>query len=565
VDRVDRNLPSLATVRSPSTVVDQGGGRYGIFITSRHLQASDPDSPSQELQFSITRPPHFGYLENAVTGELQEELTGAYIKGRFTQRDVDQRAVAFVLPADMEVTADSFQFRLTDPAGNAALPQTLELSWSRVEFSATCYRTCETSGTLQIQIQRSGRSIDPAYVAIRVEEGSAKPGRDFTHSTAALIQFDPGVNVKTWNIYLIDDGLEENHETFTVILKNPKNAVLGQRTSATVEIIDPREGRCDPEDLMVEEDMKLLPPPPPPPPPGSPQPPKPEVEEEEDPVTDIEAELLWESQPHPPRGDVPHRQPYLDYAEREPQDQAVPGYTHIHYHTRQLPAVGTGRTGHRVRTRGPRVPLSGGERRTEEKVWTFHSLTPLRLEEVNPSGVEWSGSPQSHLLQELRVSDAPQTDHPPKIHPELHQHRTGQPVSRLCPDGWTHYRGSCYILHSSAACWSCAQQTCSRLFNSNLSSLCSRKDVTWLWKFAGRKPFWIGLSGGPGHWAWADGQPVSFSKLKGPPVDYSGSGADCVLVQTPRRWISTQCSDRNQHRFICSMQTLTDTAAFTHI
>lgn len=48
--------------------------------------------------------------------------------------------------------------------------------------------------------------------------------------------------MKTWNIYLVDDGLEENHEMFTVMLKNPKNAVLGQRTSATVEIIDPRGG-----------------------------------------------------------------------------------------------------------------------------------------------------------------------------------------------------------------------------------------------------------------------------------------------------------------------------------
>lgn len=51
-----------------------------------------------------------------------------------------------------------------------------------------------------------------------------------------------GVNVKTWNIYLIHDGLEENHETFTVSLKNPQNAVLGQRTSASVEIVDPRGG-----------------------------------------------------------------------------------------------------------------------------------------------------------------------------------------------------------------------------------------------------------------------------------------------------------------------------------
>ncbi|XP_049444192.1 FRAS1-related extracellular matrix protein 1b [Epinephelus fuscoguttatus] len=548
VDRVDRTPPSLTTRRSPSTVVDLGGGRFGIFITSKHLQASDPDSPTEELEFSITRPPHFGYLENA--------LTGAYIKGRFTQRDVDRRAVVFVLPADMEVTADSFQFRLTDPAGNTMLPEILELSWSRVELSATCYRTCETAGTLQIQIQRSGKSVDPAYVAIQVEDGSAKPGRDFTHSSASLIQFDPGVSVKTWNIYLIDDGLEENHETFTVTLKNPKNAVLGQRTSATVEIIDPRGGRCDPDDLRVEEDEKRLPPPHPPP--RLPEPPKPE---EEDPVTDIEAELLWESQPHPPRGDVPNRRAYLDYGEGEPQDQAVPNsYSQIHHYSRQLPGTGsgstgsTGSTGHRVKHGGLKVHLSG-DRRSEEKVWTFHSLTPLRLEELKPGDAGWSWLPHGGLLQDLPVGDPPQMDHPElRHHPELRQRKTGKLVSSSCPDGWTHYRRRCYIVSSSVASWASAERSCSLLFNSSLTSVRSRRDMTWLWKFAGRKPFWIGLSGGPGRWMWADGRSVSFSRLRGAPLGRGESdiGSDCVLVENPRSWISTSCSPETQHTFICS-------------
>ncbi|TMS20502.1 hypothetical protein E3U43_006995 [Larimichthys crocea] len=542
VDRVDRTPPSLTTRQSPSVVVDLGGGRYGIFITSKHLQASDPDSPTEELEFSITRPPHFGYLENA--------LTGAYIKGRFTQRDVDQRTVVFVLPADMEVTADSFQFLLTDPAGNTALPEILELSWSRVELSATCYRTCETAGTLQIQIQRNGKSADPAYVAIQVEEGSAKPGRDFTHSTAGLIQFDPGVSVKTWNIYLIDDGLEENHETFTVTLKNPKNAVLGQRMSASVEIIDPRGGRCDPDDLRVEDDEKRLPAPP-----RFPDPPRPEKEEEvEDPVTDIEAELLWENQPQPPRGDVPNRRPYLDYGVQDPQDQAASSYSQIYYPSRQLPGTGTGGTGHRVRHGGLKVHLSG-ERRTEEKVWTFHSLTPLRLEELKPGDVGWSQSPQSRLLQEVPVGDHPQMDHAePRHHPELRQRKTEKSVSSSCPDGSTHYRRRCYIISSSVASWASAERTCSLLFNSSLTSVRSRRDMSWLWRFAGRKPFWIGLSGGPGHWMWADGKPVSFSRLKGAPLGRSESdtGSDCVLVENPRSWISTSCSPETQHRFICS-------------
>lgn len=57
---------------------------------------------------------------------------GGYIKGRFTQKDVDQKAVRYIIPSDMEVTADSFEFKLTDPAGNIMLP----------EVYVICYCVC---------------------------------------------------------------------------------------------------------------------------------------------------------------------------------------------------------------------------------------------------------------------------------------------------------------------------------------------------------------------------------------------------------------------------------------
>uniref|UniRef100_A0A3B3UH26 Fras1 related extracellular matrix 1b n=1 Tax=Poecilia latipinna TaxID=48699 RepID=A0A3B3UH26_9TELE len=219
--------PAVFSIQ-PSTVTDLGAGRYGIFITSRHLRGSDPDSPAELLEFSVIMPPQFGSLENAATSAISQ---------RFTQRDLDRRSVLYIVPVDVDVTADGFWFRLVDPAGNGAPPH-LELFWSRVQLSASCYRTCETSRTLQIQIQRGGRSADPAYVSIQqVEEGSAKAGRDFTHSSATLIQFDT-VNVKTWSVFPLDDGLEENHETFSVTLRNPQNAVMGQRNTAAVEILD---------------------------------------------------------------------------------------------------------------------------------------------------------------------------------------------------------------------------------------------------------------------------------------------------------------------------------------
>lgn len=54
---------------------------------------------------------------------LWSVFTGGYIKGRFTQKDLEQKAIRYIIPADMEVTADSFEFRVTDPAGNTMLPE----------------------------------------------------------------------------------------------------------------------------------------------------------------------------------------------------------------------------------------------------------------------------------------------------------------------------------------------------------------------------------------------------------------------------------------------------------
>ncbi|KAK7889207.1 hypothetical protein WMY93_024767 [Mugilogobius chulae] len=154
IDRPDRTPPSLLSRLSPSTVSSLGSGRFGIILDRSHLQASDPDSEDQELTFTITKPPRHGHLENL--------LTGSYIQTRFTQKDINQKSVVYLLPVDIDVTKDNFLFVLSDPAGNSLPPQSLDLTWSRVEFSASCYRTCETSGLCRSK----SRELAPAQTRL---------------------------------------------------------------------------------------------------------------------------------------------------------------------------------------------------------------------------------------------------------------------------------------------------------------------------------------------------------------------------------------------------------------
>ncbi|XP_077463908.1 FRAS1-related extracellular matrix protein 1b [Stigmatopora argus] len=523
VEPVDRTPPVLTALGRPSEVVRLSDGRYGVFVTSKHLRAADDRAPPDQLRFSVLSPPTFGHLENV--------RTGAYVRGRFAQRDVESRSLVFVLPADADVTEDRFVFGLSDPAGNAAPPQTLTVSWSRIELAAQSFRICETAGALEIPLRRSGASAEPAYVAVRVRDGTAKAARDFTHSTASLVQFDPGVERKTWSIYPRADGLEENDEDLSVELSRPHNAVLGHVTSARVLILDPRGGKCD---LGAEE----APPHPPttwPPPAVTPSPPK-----EDHAVLEVEAELLWENV-DPPRGDVPGREAFLD-------DQAAT----------EAAATTAG-----VAPRRRETALGGPEAATPGagKVWTVSagaactvpskskpeerdSIPERKKKKLNDreTEVDWPGQvsvptdrhlkrrtvvTQFHGLTSLRLEE----DERPagKAAPRTPRREEAEPRKRTsCPDGWSGRRGRCYLAASSPGSWAGARRACSLLSTEGaVASVRSGRELRWLWRLGGGKPFWMGVATVGQH------------------------TPSCFLASHPRRWTSADCRSDARHAFIC--------------
>ncbi|KAK1165439.1 FRAS1-related extracellular matrix protein 1b [Acipenser oxyrinchus oxyrinchus] len=542
VDHIDKSSPRIVTKGRPSTVEGLKDGRFVIYITARSLKAMDQDSKDEELDFTILRPPHSGYLENAITGE--------YVKGRFTQRDLNLRSIRYVINPSIEVTGDSFEFRVSDPAGNAMLPEVMELTWSRIELAAQCFRVCENVGTLSIQVVRSGNSEDPSYIGIQVQEDSAKVGRDFTHSSASLIQFDPGVSTKTWNIFLKDDGLEENNEKFKIQLRVPKNAILGQKDKASVEIIDPRGGSCDPEELRPDGnvEMSFIPAV------DRPSKGRSSVSHPEK-GSSSKREEPWERYASPPRGDVPQTDHYLDYSGGVVQEEVSRPQMRKH-----LQVVGSSR----------RVRPSGVERKNEETVWTFHGIIPLRVEEksvavpVQPSSFQtdlhvphsWSWQPSSLHLN--RGGEIPQGDSPP-VYISAPAILSTSVDNSSCPPGWTLHGKYCYSLSPSyLATWERAEKDCRLMFQSHLVSVHSEKEIKWLWKFAGKLPFWIGLTdqGEPGRWVWTNGRPVSFTKLKqGAKSSEGGAVSRCVLMQDKKRWILRSCNMRKE-RFVCSLPAL---------
>ncbi|GAB5579791.1 FRAS1-related extracellular matrix protein 1 isoform X1 [Prionailurus iriomotensis] len=273
VDQLDKTAPHITHLYSPSQVGLLKNGCYGIYLTSHVLKATDPDTDDDLIIFKILRGPQHGHLEDTTTGE--------FIHEKFIQKDLNSKTILYILNPSLEVNSDILEFQIMDPTGNSAAPQmeyhspafkritngglerlgvcvefkqvsaierssNLELKWSHIEWSQAEYEVCETVGILSLEITRRGYSMDSAFVSVKVKQVSATVGKDFTLTPSKLIQFDPGMSTKMWNIAITYDGLEEDDEVFEVILNSPVNAVLGIKTKAAVKILDSKGGQCYP-------------------------------------------------------------------------------------------------------------------------------------------------------------------------------------------------------------------------------------------------------------------------------------------------------------------------------
>jgi hypothetical protein len=108
----------------------------------------------------------------------------------------------------------------------------------RFRFTAATASVNEGAGSVTLTVERILSTIHTESVSFATANGTATAPGDYT-AVSGPLQFNPGEATKTITVPIVNDGTDENPETFTVTLSNPTNgATLGGLFSVTVTIED---------------------------------------------------------------------------------------------------------------------------------------------------------------------------------------------------------------------------------------------------------------------------------------------------------------------------------------
>ncbi|XP_034404830.1 FRAS1-related extracellular matrix protein 2b isoform X1 [Cyclopterus lumpus] len=228
---VDNGVPQIVVNKGAPTLRVLENGHLGFVITSKTLKAEDRDSIQNSVTFRITVGPEHGYLINLGKGNATI-IT-------FTQAEIYDMNICYVLRDGDNATNDIFYFSIEDSGGNKLKNQQFRLNWAWISLEKEHYVVDEEVKFLEVVLKRRGYLGETSFVSIGTTDGTAQNDNDFRGKSQKQVQFNPGQTTATWKVRILSDSEYEVSETFQIVLSEPVMAALEFPEIVTVEILDP--------------------------------------------------------------------------------------------------------------------------------------------------------------------------------------------------------------------------------------------------------------------------------------------------------------------------------------
>ncbi|XP_069599688.1 FRAS1-related extracellular matrix protein 3 [Ranitomeya imitator] len=253
INSLDNGIPQIIINKGAATLKILPTGHLGFLITSKSLRAEDRDSPNKLLKYRITDGPKHGVIINMAHGNGTART--------FTQADIDDVKVCYVLKDGENATSDIIRFSVEDNGGNKLSNQPFRLNWAWISLERNQYTIDEDAKFLEVTLRRRGYLGETSFVSISTKDGAAIADKDFKGKTQKQVQFNPGQTTATWKVKIIVDDEYEESETFQIILSEPVMAALEFPNEAIVEIVDPGDESMvyiRQSEYKIEEDIGEL-------------------------------------------------------------------------------------------------------------------------------------------------------------------------------------------------------------------------------------------------------------------------------------------------------------------
>lgn len=124
------------------------------------------------------------------------------------------------------------------PGGDGSDIGAFELGASAVQLKSAKSSVSEAAGTATVTATRTGYPAGPVSVKLSTADGTAIAGSDYAVTQTTLSWADGETGDKTFAIPIVNDGVVERTETFSVTLSSSDPAALGATTTEAITIVD---------------------------------------------------------------------------------------------------------------------------------------------------------------------------------------------------------------------------------------------------------------------------------------------------------------------------------------